>query len=234
MKIKEFNYKTAPKTDSVVVLGAGRSLSKNAEQVKSYIKQNKSIVFASNYNFKNSLGIKSNYTYITDLAKFKSEIFSINSDLILPYELLNILDFQFSNKVKNVWENKRLNIFKVGCESKKHVYENNGILTMDDNGSFPYWSFGISGLGAMLFSSLCRPSSILIVGLDDPKPNKNYKIMYNGDKVGYDKPDKIVKVINYFEKTLVPTIYNMGIKIETFSDVGLFGLNKSKLKIKVI
>ena len=39
---------------------------------------------------------------------------------------------------------------------------------------------------------------------------------------------------NYFEKILVPTIHSMGIKIETFKNVGLFGLNKRKLKIKIV
>jgi hypothetical protein len=122
----------------------------------------------------------------------------------------------------------------MGIYNKRYTYQSNKLLTHNGNGTYPFFSFGISGFGAILAASVCRPKKMLLVGIDAPKINVDFKTMYNNKIVKYEKPEKCEKVINYFINILLPTIQSMGIIVETFSSVELLGLNKKKLRIKVL
>lgn len=232
--MREFNYKMARSCSTVVIIGGGPSAATNAENIKEYIKKNKCVIFASNYNFLDVLGIVSDYTYITDPKKLRENVFSINSHLIIPYYLRSTIKPEFIDKVVRKLSEKKKKVYFVGGDTKHHVYECSGSLKINHDGNLPYYSLGISGFGTMLVSTMCRPKKMLIVGIDDPKPENKYKMTFDGKKVLYDKPEKAIKVRNYFSRVLVPTILKMGISIETYRDVELLGFGRKKLGIKKI
>ena len=230
-RILEFCYLTVSRSDSVVVIGAGLSTTLNKEKIIKYIDENKSTVFAANYNFE-SLGIKSHYTYITDPEKLEQNIMKINSNLIVPSKLA----VHYSNATfsKFLEKHKRYNVYRMGIYNKKYTYGSTRILSHNGNGTYPFFSFGISGFGTILAASVCRPKKMLLVGIDAPKMNVEFKTMYDNKIVKYEKPAKCLKVINYFTNILLPTIYSMRISVETFSSVELLGLDKKKLRIRVL
>lgn len=68
-----FDYLTAPQSNSTVIIAAGPSTTINKDKISQYIQQNNSIVFAANYNYE-QFGIKSNFTYFTDIRKLREQI----------------------------------------------------------------------------------------------------------------------------------------------------------------
>lgn len=229
--MREFNYKIAPPCGTVIIIGGGPSSATNAENIKEYIKTHKCTIFASNYNFLEALGVKSDYTYITDPKKLRENVFSINSHLIIPYYLRTTIKVEFIAKVIKKLSEKNKKVYFVGGNTKHHVYECVGGLKINHDGNLPYYSLGISGFGTMIVSTMCRPKKMVIVGIDDPKPDNKYKMTFEGKKVVYDKPEKAIKVRNYFSRVLIPTIIKMGITIESFKDVELLGFDRKKLGI---
>ena len=83
MDYLRFNYNTIPQCDSAVVLCAGPSIISTAEKTKAYIKNNKSVVLSANYDYEH-IGIKSDYTYITDTMKLFELLEDIKNPLIVP------------------------------------------------------------------------------------------------------------------------------------------------------
>ena len=231
-KVPIFMYDRAPQTDTVVVVAGGPSMKLYSSRVKKFIKKNKSVVFAANYNFE-KFGIHSDYTYITDVAKFKENIKSINSELILTNDLINNYGVR-DGLIDHV---ERFPVYRAGCEGKKHVYEEREKLRVSKKGNILHSEIGICGLGALLLATMCRPKKILVVGLDDPKdPDCYSKKNYLGEKTIYNKRKKAIKVIRYFSTILLPYLKASGIELLTYENVGLHGVDKhsDKYDIEVI
>jgi len=226
----DFNYKTIKKSNNIVILGAGPSLSSNIDNIKQYIVRNKSIVIGSNYNFVD-LGLNANYTYITDEEKLLTNISKINCPVIIASAILNQRTYRSLRAFRS---RTRLPVYKIGRHGAPHVYEEDGLINIDPEGCFRYRSLGIAGLGALVSSIIFKPQRVLVVGIDDPTPGKDHKIMYDGTKVRYTKNKKCQKVIRYFSNRIVPTFRHKKIIIDTFSDVNFFGLSKRKMKFNVI
>ena len=231
-----FNFKTAKKANTVVGLYAGPSVSRNSEKILKYIKDNNSIVIGSNYNFE-SIGIKSNYTYIANDFKLVEQDGKLTNDIVIPGRLFSgEHPPKESRKILRKYMKRGLNIFMVGEIGDKTTYSvNKGILKMNEDGSLPYSRLSSAGHGCMLLSMVCRPKRILFVGLDGPTDKTcAEKIMFDGRIQKYGKPQKNANFQQHFTDVILPTIQSRGIQIATFEDVGMYGLNKNEFKIKVI
>lgn len=226
-----FNYSSIKQRDSAVVLGAGPSLTYNAKNIKKYIAKNNSVVISANYNFV-SLGIKSDYTYITDKIKLIKNIHSIRSPLVVPISVF--FDKRCSNAIRDFHNRLKFLVYKVGVKNSLSVYDCSGGLLLDLNGEFHHSGLGIAGLGALAISLIFQPKKILIVGIDDPKPGKDYKTMYDGKKVFYGKDRKCKKVIRHFTHNILPTLKKKNIAVDTYENVGFFGLDKKTLDFNIL
>jgi len=225
---KQLKYGAIPQNDYVLIVGAGPSTKTCLDKVKMCIKKYRPLIFAANYNFE-SEGIYSNYTYITDPDKFVENIHTINSDLIIPFKLKYMLNYNKQSKKYCSLHN----VFIAG-DSTKFDYLTNNEIKIKKDGSIKMNFFGIAGFGAMTVATVAKPKHMLIVGIDDPKKNKDHKFTYQGKRTDYLKPEKCTKVINYFEQILIPLIKSKNINIETFKEVSLLGFSKKRLGIKIL
>lgn len=230
-KITNFNYSSIKSRDSVVVLGAGPSLTSNIKNIKKYIVKNNSVVISANYNFI-SLGIKTDYTYITDKEKLIKNIHTIRSPIVVPVSIF--FDKRCANVIRDFHNRLKFAVYKVGEKNTLSVYDCSGGLLLDSHGEFHHCGLGIAGLGALAISLVFQPKKILIVGIDDPKPGKDYKTMYDGKKVFYGKDRKCKKVIRYFTCNILPTLRKKNITVDTYEDVGFFGLDKKTLDFNIL
>jgi len=228
MDLIDLKYGVIPQNDYVLIVGAGPSTRMCLDKIRVYIKKYRPLIFAANYNFETEC-IMSNYTYITDPEKFVENIHKINSDLIIPFKLKYMLNFNSASK-----KYCKLHTIFVAGNADKFDYLTNNNIKIKKNGSLTMNFFGIAGFGAMTVSMVAKPKHMLIVGIDDPKKNKDHKFTYKGEKMDYLKPEKCTKVIDHFYKILVPLIKSRGIEIETFEEVSLLGFSKTKLGIKII
>ena len=226
----EFNYKAVKRANSVVVLGAGPSLTTNIGKIKRYIIQNNSIVISSNYNFAD-LGLNAHYTYVTDEEKLMVNARKIDTPLIVAAAIINYKTLRFLRAFR---KRTGLPVYKMGRHGGPHVYDGKGLIFMDSTGAFVNKSLGIAGLGAIVSAIVFKPKKMLIVGIDDPTPGKDFKIMYDGKRVNYTKKKKCTKVVNYFASRVVPTLRAKKIVVDTFADVNFFGLSKKGLKFNII
>ena len=243
---REMKYDDIPDNKSVVILCAGPSLNVYANKIVDYIKNNKSLVIAANYNFEDK-GIKSDYTYITDQEKLIENIDKINSHLVLPIKMKTDCDDKkiekylrpYGGKMKN-FVSKRFNcdkykVFHVGVRGGTTVYSETGKLKIGKSGVFPYRRLGSAGQGAIMIALLARPKNMLIVGLDGPKKEDGRcsKMLYDGRSIKYDK-DKFIRITDYIRDILLPSVISMGVTIETFKDVAFYGIDKEKAGVKII
>jgi len=216
--------------NSIVILGAGPSLTTNIENIKRYIIKNNSTVISSNYNFE-ELGLIAHYTYVTDEEKLIVNASKINTPLIVAAAIINYKTLRFLRAFR---KRTSLPVYKMGRHGGPHVYDGKGVVFTDASGAFVNKSLGIAGLGAIVSSIVFKPKRMLIVGIDDPTPGKDFKIMYDGSKVNYTKRKKCIKVVNYFSSRVVPTLRAKKIAVDTFADVNFFGLSKKGLKFNII
>lgn len=247
MKYLRFNFNTIKNRDSVVVLCAGPSLIKYKSDIRQYIKKENSIVLSANYNYNHSIGIKSDYTYITDQLKLFENLHLLNSHLIVPSKMKT--DSLFTSRVHRVLkyyddddsvyiERKKpkfINVYKVGDKRQLSVYKQKKIVKMDLSGEFPYKRLGSAGQSCVLLSLVFKPKKILIVGLDgNVSGDISKKKMFDGRVVNYASEEKHATVIDYLKNILFPSVLNYNVQIETFSGVEFYGLDKKKLGITVI
>jgi len=243
---REMKYDDVQDNKSVVILCAGPSLNVYANDIVNYIKNNKSLVIAANYNFEDK-GIKSDYTYITDQEKLIENLEKIKSHLILPIKMKTDSDknkmekffSRYEGKMKNYIARKfdcdKYKVFHVGVRGGNTVYSETGKLKIGKSGVFPYRRLGSAGQGAIMIALLARPKKMLIVGLDGPKKEagKCAKLLYDGRSIKYDK-DKFVRITDYIRDILLPSVISRGITIETFKDVAFYGIDKDKAGVKII
>ena len=252
MSFLKFNFGTMKQKDSVVVLCGGPSTTTNAGRLKSYIKKNSSVVLSANYNFYKTIGIKSDYTYITDQLKLFENISLLDSDLIIPIKMktsmknapkVNRALTRHRGDIRLYIQRRkpfRISSYMIGDKQKVSVYkEKRKQILMKGNGEFPYRRLGSAGQGCILLSLVFRPKKILIVGLDGSTPGDiSKKKMFDGSTVKYASEEKHASVIEFLEVMLFPSMLRLGAKygtrIETYNSVGFYGLNKKKLGVNVI
>lgn len=234
--LKIYNYSTAKKTNSVVVLFAGPSTMQNKERIIDYVKNNNSVVIGSNYSYE-SIGIKSDYTYVANDFKLDENEKHINNDIIVPGRIFSgEIDPKKSRKTLRRHIDRGFNVFMAGGKEFSTTYKiKSGAIEIKPDGFLPYGRFSSAGHGAMLMSIVCRPKKMLIVGLDGPSDSScKEKIMFTGKKVPYNKPQKNENFKNHFTNVILPSMRKFGISIETYSNVIIYGLDKSDLGIKII
>jgi len=248
MSFLRFNFNTIKQRDSVVVLCGGPSTTINTGRLKKYVKKNSSIVLSANYNFFKAIGIKSDYTYITDQLKLFENISLLDSHLIVPIKMKT--NARGSAKVSRALSRhrgdirlyierrkpRRINSYMIGNKKYVSVYkEKEKRILMDLNGEFPYRRLGSAGQSCILLSLVFKPKKILIVGLDGSIPGDiSKKKMFDGRTVKYASKEKHDSVIEFLKVMLFPSVLRYGAKIETYKNVGFYGLNKKKLGVKVI
>lgn len=225
--MKTFDYSVAPLAESAVVLAAGPSAKDNQEKLRQYISKNNSVVFAANYNYA-SLGVKSDYTFITDHRKFVELASTIDpaSDIILrcnSYKLNKSIMHPLIQKMPHKF-------YFVGNNTQMSVYKSARVKVSSD-GSYPYYTLGSAGFGCVLLAALCRPKKILIVGIDGPiEDGGTEKVKFDGS-VADSNPKKEPKIFSYFQRSLFPTLYDWGIRVESFKSVRFYSLDRNKLHI---
>jgi len=233
MKIRTLKYSRIIQSKAVVVLCGGPSVTNNADRINEYVRKYNAVVFGSNYSF-DCVGIKSNYTYIANDFKLHENIKKINNEVIIPAKVFSG-EFPPEDTRKLIREH-RYKVLQAGVKANPTTYTiKKGIVKILPDGQIPYSRLSSAGHGCMLVSLLCKPQRMLLVGLDGPK-DKTFatKIMFDGTEVKYGKPQKHMNFQNHFVNVIVPTVQFHKVQIETFEDVGLYGLNKKKLGIKVI
>ena len=228
---KKFCYARCTKAKSVIALAAGPSTGRHLKDIAEYAKKNKSLIFAANYNYP---GIYSHYTYFTDIHRMKRSARSINSKVLIVSAFLAGQLTRGANKLKyrRLYEGKKIFLAGKTGGKPKYYYQRN--LNMSSEGIFPYTSLGTAGISAITISLLAKPKKLLIVGLDGSDGNGKYKIMFNGRREKYGKPEKERRKKKYLEKCLLPTFLEKGIQIETFEDVRMLGIDKDRFGIKRI
>ncbi len=233
MKIRTLKYNRIRKSDVVVVLCGGPSIPNNVERINEYIRKNKAIVFGSNYSFE-SIGIKSDYTYIANDFKLHENIKKITNAVIIPAKIF-LGEFP-PDDTRRLIKAHTHKVYQAGIKANPTTYTiKKGLVKILPDGKIPYSRLSSAGHGCMLVSLLCKPKRMLLVGLDGPK-DKTFatKIMFDGREVKYGKPHKHDNFKNHFINVIVPTVRYHGVQIETFKDVGIYQLSKKKLGIKVI
>lgn len=231
-----FNYASATHRKSVVVLYAGPSTKNNSDRINEYIQINDSVVIGANYSYE-SIGIKSDYTYVANDFKLVENCESIKNDIIIPAKIfIGEINPKHSRKILRRHISKGYNVFINGKEKDKTTYSlKSGVIEMKKDGSLPYSRLSSAGHGCMFLSMVIRPEKVLFVGLDGPTDiTCEKKIMFNGKTQKYGKPQKNENFKQHFVNVVLPSLFSKGILIETFSDVVMYGLDKEKLKIGVI
>ena len=177
------------------------------------------------------MGLNAHYTYVTDEEKLMINAKKINTPIIIAAAIINYKTLRFLRAFR---KRTNLPVYKMGRHGGPHVYDGKGLIFTDARGAFVNKSLGIAGLGAIVSATTFKPQRMLIVGIDDPTPGKDFKIMYDGKKINYFKKKKCIKVVNYFLNRVVPTLRSKKIVVDTFADVNFFGLSKKKLKFNIM
>lgn len=225
-----FDYETAPQVDSVVLVAAGPSTANYHGQIIEYVKANKSIVFAANYNYGD---IKSNFTYYSDHRKFIEQFKNIDPESKI---ILREWSYRTSKKAIDRLLNGRF-FYRAGTfKPLNSIYRSNNI-NIGHDGSLNYTTIGCSGLALLTISLLCRPKKMLISGIDGPLNGdlgNEFKKTYSGSIVKADHIKKTKKIINFLENIAMPNLTKRGIRVESFSGLGFYNLDKKKIGMEVI
>jgi len=233
--LKPYKFATVKQSNSVIVSFAGPSTAKNASRIIEYARKEQSVIIGSNYNYE-TLGIKSDYTYVANDFKLADNEKLINNDIIVPGKI-------FSGEKTPDETSKRLlnhikrgfNVFMAGGRKYPTTYTVRDFVNMEKDGFLPYSRFSSAGHGSMVMGAVCRPKKMLIVGLDGPTDAScKEKIMFDGRVQPYNKPQKNENFKNHFIKVILPSMKRFGIRLETFSNVGIYGLDKNKLGFSVL
>ena len=134
IKCLDFDYANIEQKDSVVVLGAGPSLAKNADKIRDYVRDNGSVIIGANHNFE-SIGICSDYTLISDnYVLAKTDFSSLNSHVVMPVKtvgrmstrkdaVLRKTGFSYEDTIAKLRKHsKRFNTYQVGTPGTKGVF----------------------------------------------------------------------------------------------------------------
>ena len=233
--LKTYNFASAKQSKSVIVLFAGPSTAANASKIIEYAKKEGSIIIGSNYSYK-ALGIKSDYTYVANDFKLAENEKLIKNDIIVPGKIFSgektpeETAKHLSNHIKRGYH-----VFMAGGRKFPTTYTVRDYVVMRKDGFLPYSRFSSAGHGSMIMGAVCRPKKMLIVGLDGPTDAScKEKIMFDGRIQAYNKPQKNENFKNHFIHVVLPSMKRFRIKLETFKDVNMYGLNKPELGFKIL
>ena len=221
-----FDYAKAPRSDSVIIIAGGWSVSSNLQKIRDYQIEHNSTVFSANYHH----DIPIHYTYFADPCKIREQYFNVKSNIIIPPRLKSSV--RILNQKEKKKNRKSFHVIKLQPGSDS-IY-GSGRVKITDDGTFPYCLIGTAGLASIVVSLLCRPKRMLLVGFDGSTPDASVKRMFDGSTVKYNKPEKRAKEVSYFTNSLMPTLHKLGIVVESFENVLFYGLSKDQLGIRVI
>lgn len=230
MNFPILDYSTASQSNHVVVLAGGPSTGITLNKVQKYMDKFSPIVIAANYNY----GVKTDYTYYVDMRKFQEQYMNSNSKI-----LLRAIAYKRSPEIKPILKKlikAKREIFLIGSNGPtKSIYPESAIQ-IDPTGRFQYTTLGACGFGAIVASLVFRPTHILFTGIDGPIPGTGMRKMWDGTVIPHKPSDikKDPKIIRYFKQCLFESLKRMNIKVQTFSEVYMYGLNKKTLHIEVI
>jgi len=233
--LKTYKFATVKQSKSVIVLFAGPSTAENASKIIEYARKNDSIIIGSNYNYE-TLGIKSDYTYVANDFKLAENAKLIKNSIIVPGKIFS------GEKTPQETEKHLLNhmkrgysVFMAGGRKYPTTYTVRDFVKMDKDGFLPYSRFSSAGHGSMIMGAVCRPNKMLVVGLDGPTDAScKEKIMFDGRVQPYNKPQKNENFKNHFIKVILPSMKRFKIQLETFNNIKIYGLNKTKLGFKIL
>jgi hypothetical protein len=233
----KFNYKAVKQSDSTVVLCAGPSVANNKDKVLDYIKNNNSVVLGSNYSYE-SIGIKSDYTYVANDFKLSENAAKINNHIIVPFKVFNgnEVDPRITRKLLLNHIKKGFKVYVIGAYKTPTTYTiTKGTIKIEKDGEIIYSRLSSAGHGCMYLSTVFQPKKILLVGMDGPADSScQTKVMFDGKVVKYGKPKKNENFKQHFVNVVMPTLKSKGITLETFVDVGIYQINKEEVGIRVI
>lgn len=232
INVPVFDYSSAPQRDSVVVLAAGPSTASNKDQILKYCEENNSLIFGATYDY-SKIGIVPNYTCFADIKKFEEQKNIIKTDIIIRgwtlqtnRKCFNSFFRSFSHKSYQFGEKQNIGGYK-----NYSVYGASQ-LKFDQHGRCLHSTIGITGLASFLMALMCRPKTLLFTGIDGKRNSDGKKEMFDGTLATDDK--KAPKVIKFMQNTLFPYMTKIGVKVQTFDSVYIYGLDKSVLEIEVI
>ena len=240
--IKEFNYQTAPKSDSIVVLGGGPSTGANKDKINYYIENNNSIVISINYAYP---GIKkSDYTYFGNWIQFLKLYNTIVSpNVIVSYFLQKKVKMRLQKDFYIFWQNafKKHKFYKIGRgDGKKSMKKKK--WTINKKGSLKFLP-SPSGFAGIVISTLFLPKRILIAGMDGPnnpvKGESLTKPRFSISRqawrnVAYRSYDHYKQKRNTLKNLVLPLVFKRNISIDCFGDSPLWGLDKKKIGINIL
>ena len=215
-----FKSSIAQQKESVVIIAGGVS-SSNISRIQNYVNTYSSVVFSANYDY----GIPSTYTYYGDIDKCKEQIKNIrHGDIIVKKELKSV-----ARKLAN------RQCYLVHTDPKGiGIYKTSSVVIPYQDGMFLYSTIGTAGMASIVLSLFCQPKRMLLVGFDGSSPDAATKTKHDGSVVPYGKPKKRAKEVKYLTESLFPSLHKLGIIVETFEDVGFYGLNKVALGLNII
>ena len=238
--VGKLNYKTAPQAGRVLVVCGGLSTTEYADAAIAWLrngaKRRPSISISTNYNFE-SIGIISDYTYLTDPRKFLENIDSVNSNLILPASLLSgkgedsIVQEKIIDTIDRI-ESLGKRVFRLGSFRHPKLKKFNEQIRLSPNGEYKYRNFGPAGFGALLSALLMKPAEVLVIGLDGYS-GKAVKQMFTGDVVPFKKKDECKNIKLYLNQVF--KLYRQKkVLLSTYAGVGLYGMPKRKCGFNVL
>lgn len=213
------SHKSVPQTDSVIVLGAGPSLTSNLQQILDYKKEHNSIVVAASRNYP----VFAEYTLFVDHVHYQKQIGSIRSPNI-------IMTSWCQDSVGT--EKNDFNFLVVKALSRPEVYYVDK-LEMNKKGTFVH-GLGNSGLTTIVSSVFFRPKHVLLAGLDGPDGTYGYSVKFDGTRSGYNKKkQKRLRTKEAYMKSNVlwSFLREREIEIRCVPDCPLWGVDKKKREI---
>jgi len=225
IKARPFCYRVAPKSESIVVVGAGPSVTDNIGAAAEYARENKSIVLCANYYER---AIDYDYIVYVDVKKYKETIPTLPESKIIAHRGIPLSDRVL--KKHKIWR-IALNI------KKKHLYVSRGVRFPSD-GKFPYCSLGNAGFTSALMSAYFKPKKVLLVGFDGPifKKDGSPKSIAKDDGRFHNFVNlgRAARKVKHFRSRLIPFLKSKGIVVQAFSNDNLWGINRREAQIEDI
>ena len=225
VKLNVFNFFNSPKTTTAIVMGGGPSVRSSFDRIKKFVQNEKCIVFSANYGH----GIKTDFTYFGDFARFAAKFNEISSSsIIVSSTIVDRLNSRFWNETQ-----KSIKCYEIYTRGKKHCScVKKWKIKID--GSFPYSKVGPSGFACMLLPIFCRPDNIIVAGIDGPIISRRKmlrKYRFDGVIKKYGTFEKYKKRKTTLETCVIPLIQKFGIKIHCVKESAFWNVNKDKFKV---
>ena len=220
-----WGYENAPKTDVVVVLGGGPSLTKeNLKKINDLVKDTPSKVFSANYYHPD---FPPDYVVFSDRHLYSSQISKTpTQNIIVGWEVFFLIHEE-EKKNHNFYVANDISNLSIVKES---VYNAEQMILPPD-GTMRYRSLGTAGFAAILLASICRPKRMILCGFDGPVGTR-YKYNFRGEKIIYCTDEKnVLSKVKYFNTVLVPFLIARGIQVICPEEDAFWGVKKEAMGI---